>query len=74
LRRCAITRIDPKFTKHWRWKIGETIFYNGSLRRTPDDVKPVLIGLEVVLDAAPKENPKAKGITVQQLVDLRYIP
>jgi len=54
--------------------MGETIFYNGSLRKTPDDVKPVLIGLEVVLDAAPKENPKAKGITVQQLVDLRYIP
>jgi ABC-type nitrate/sulfonate/bicarbonate transport system substrate-binding protein len=28
----------------------------------------------VVLDAAAKENPKAKGLKVQQLVDLRYIP
>jgi hypothetical protein len=54
--------------------MGETIFYDGSLRRTPDDVKPILIEREVVLDATAKENPKAKGITVQQLVDLRYIP
>jgi len=36
--------------------MGETIFYNGSLRRTPDDVKPVLIGMEVVCDATAKEN------------------
>ena len=55
-------------------KMGETIFYDGSLRRTPDDVKPLLIGMEVLLNAAAKENPKAKGITVQQLVNLRYIP
>ena len=55
-------------------QMGETIFYDGSLRRTPDDVKPLLIGMEVLLNAAAKENPKAKGITVQQLVDLRYIP
>jgi len=54
--------------------MGETIFYDGSLRRTPDDVKPLLIGMEVLLNAAAKENPKAKGITVQQLVNLRYIP
>ena len=31
-------------------------------------------GMEVVLDAAAKENPKAKSLTVQQLIDLRYIP
>ena len=30
--------------------------------------------MEVVLDAAAKENSKAKGLTVQQLIDLRYIP
>ena len=52
---------------------GEVI-YDGSLRATPDDGKPTLKGMEVVLDAAAKENPKAKGLTVQQLIDLRYLP
>ena len=33
-----------------------------------------LKGMEVVIDAAGKENPKAKNITVQQLLDLRFIP
>jgi NitT/TauT family transport system substrate-binding protein len=54
-------------------QMGEVI-YDSSLRATPDDGRPTLKGMEVVLDAAAKENPKAKGITVQQLVDLRYIP
>jgi len=50
------------------------VIYDGSLRATPDDGKPTLKGMEVVLDAAAKENLKAKGLTVQQLIDLRYIP
>ena len=50
------------------------VIYDGSLRATPDDGKPTLKGMEVVLDAAAKENSKAKGLTVQQLIDLRYIP
>jgi hypothetical protein len=54
-------------------QMGETV-YDNSLRATPDDGKPTLKGMEVVIDAAAKENPKAKGLTVQQLVDLRYIP
>jgi ABC-type nitrate/sulfonate/bicarbonate transport system substrate-binding protein len=54
-------------------QMGEVV-YEGSLRATPDDGKPTLKGMEVVIDAAAKENPKAKGLTVQQLVDLRYIP
>lgn len=54
-------------------QMGEVI-YDGSLRATPDDGKPTLKGMEVVLDAAAKENSKAKGITIQQLVDLRYLP
>jgi NitT/TauT family transport system substrate-binding protein len=54
-------------------QMAETVF-EGSLRATPDDGKPTLKGMEVVLDAAAKENPKAKGLSVQQLVDLRYIP
>jgi ABC-type nitrate/sulfonate/bicarbonate transport system substrate-binding protein len=33
----------------------------------------VIKGMDIVLDAAAKENPKAKGLTVQQVVDLTYI-
>ena len=54
-------------------QMGEVI-YEGSLRATPDDGRPTLKGMEVVIDAAAKENPKAKGLSVQQLIDLRYIP
>jgi len=50
------------------------VVYDGSLRATPDDGKPTLKGMEVVLDAAAKENPKAKNLTVQQLMDLRFLP
>jgi NitT/TauT family transport system substrate-binding protein len=50
------------------------VVYDSSLRATPDDGKPTLKGMEVVIDAAAKENPKAKSLTVQQLVDLKYIP
>ena len=49
------------------------VVYDGSLRATPDDGKPTLKGMEVVLDAAGKENPKAKNLTVQQLMDLRFL-
>jgi len=54
-------------------QMGEVI-YDGSLRATPDDGRPTVKGMEVVIDAAAKENPKAKGLSVQQLIDLRYIP
>lgn len=54
-------------------QMAETV-YAASLRATPDDGRPTVKGMEVVLDAAAKENPKAKGLTVQQLLDLRYIP
>jgi NitT/TauT family transport system substrate-binding protein len=54
-------------------QMAETV-YEASLRATPDDGRPTLRGMEVVLDSAAKENPKAKGLTVQQLIDLRYIP
>ena len=52
-------------------QMAETVF-DGSLRATPDDAKPTIRGMEVVLAAAAKENPKAKSLTVQQLIDLRY--
>ena len=54
------------------WQMAEVV-YEGSLRATPDDGKPTLRGMEVVLDAAAKENPKAKSLTVQQLLDLRFL-
>jgi ABC-type nitrate/sulfonate/bicarbonate transport system substrate-binding protein len=47
--------------------------YDGSLRSTPDDGKPAVKGMEVVLDLLAKENPKAKSLTVQQIFDLRFI-
>jgi NitT/TauT family transport system substrate-binding protein len=54
-------------------QMAETV-YDGSLRSTPDDGRPTLKGMEIVLEAAAKESAKAKGLTVQQIVDLRYIP
>jgi ABC-type nitrate/sulfonate/bicarbonate transport system substrate-binding protein len=54
-------------------QMAETI-YEGSLRATPDDGKPTVKGMEVVLDSLAKENPKAKSLTVQQLLDLRFLP
>jgi NitT/TauT family transport system substrate-binding protein len=50
------------------------VVYDGSLRATPDDAKPTLKGMEIVLDTVAKENPKAKNLMIQQLMDLRFIP
>jgi hypothetical protein len=47
---------------------------SGYARSLPDDGRPTLKGLEVVLDALAKEDPKAKGLSVQQLLDLRFLP
>lgn len=54
-------------------QMGELI-YDTSLRSTPDDGRPTVKGMESVLETMAKDNPKARGLTVQQLVDLRYIP
>ncbi|TMB70678.1 MAG: ABC transporter substrate-binding protein [Deltaproteobacteria bacterium] len=54
-------------------QMAETV-YEGSLRATPDDGKPTVKGMEVVLDSLAKENPKAKSLTVQQLLDLKFLP
>ena len=62
----ALSRITDR-------QIGETV-YEGSLKSLPDDGRPTLKGLEVVLDAAAKENQKAKSLTVQQLVESRFLP
>ncbi len=52
-------------------QMAETV-YEGSLRATPDDGKPTVKGMELVLNLLAKENPKAKSLTVQQLFDLRF--
>jgi NitT/TauT family transport system substrate-binding protein len=48
--------------------------YNLRARAVPDDGKPTIKGLQVALDDIVKDNPKAKGLTVQQFVDLSYLP
>jgi ABC-type nitrate/sulfonate/bicarbonate transport system substrate-binding protein len=48
--------------------------YEGYMRSLPDDGRPTLKGLEIVLDALAKEDPKAKSLTVTQLLDLRFLP
>ena len=54
-------------------QMGE-IVYNGSLRATPDDGRPTLKGMELALDMLVKENPKAKSIALQQVVDTKFLP
>jgi hypothetical protein len=46
----------------------------GYMRSLPDDGRPTSKGLEVVLDALAKEDPKEKSLAVAQLLDLRYLP
>jgi NitT/TauT family transport system substrate-binding protein len=54
-------------------QMAETV-YDGTLRATPDDGKPTIKGMEAALDAIARDNPKAKTLTVHQLLDLRFIP
>ena len=54
-------------------QMAETV-YEGTLRATPDDGKPTIKGVEAALDAIARNNPKAKTLTVHQLLDLRFIP
>jgi hypothetical protein len=65
--------LEMIFNKLPERQMAETVF-DGSLRATPDDGRPTIKGMEIVLAAAAKENPKAKRLTVQQIADLRYIP
>jgi NitT/TauT family transport system substrate-binding protein len=43
-------------------------------RSLPDDGRPTLKGLEAVLADFAREEPKAKGLTVSQIVDLSFLP
>ncbi len=43
-------------------------------RSLPDDGRPTMQGLEVVLADFAREEPKAKGLTLAQIVDLSFLP
>ena len=43
-------------------------------RSLPDDGRPTIKGLEAVLTDFAKEEPKAKNLTVAQIVDLSFLP
>jgi hypothetical protein len=40
----------------------------------PDDGKPTIKGLQVALDDIARGNPRAKSISVEQLMDLSFLP
>jgi len=48
--------------------------YHQRARALPDDGRPTGKGLQLALDDVAKDNPKAKSLTVQQLMDLSFIP
>ena len=48
--------------------------YEVYTRSLPDDGKPTIKGLEAVLADFIREEPKAKGLTVAQIVDLSFLP
>jgi hypothetical protein len=43
-------------------------------RSLPDDGRPTIKGLETVLADFAREDPRAKGLTVAQIVDLSFLP
>jgi hypothetical protein len=48
--------------------------YAQRVRALPDDGKPTLKGMQLALDDIARDNPKAKSLTVQQLIDLTFLP
>jgi NitT/TauT family transport system substrate-binding protein len=48
--------------------------YNYRARAFPDDAKPTLKGIQLAIDELGKENPKAKSVTPQQVIDLSFLP
>ena len=54
-------------------QVGEIGF---DLRRKtlPTDGKPTVKGMQLVLDAAAEDDPKAKSLTPQELIDLSFLP
>ena len=44
------------------------------MRTRTDDGKPTLKGTQLANDELVKENPKAKNVTPQQVIDLSFLP
>ena len=48
--------------------------YTQRARALPNDGKPTIKGMQLALDDIAKDNPKAKSLTVQQLIDSSFLP
>jgi ABC-type nitrate/sulfonate/bicarbonate transport system substrate-binding protein len=48
--------------------------FDNYTRSLPDDGRPTLKGFETVLADFTREEPKAKGLTIAQIVDLSFLP
>ena len=48
--------------------------YHINLKTLPDDARVTVKGVQLVIDAAALEDPKAKNYTPQQLMDLSFLP
>jgi NitT/TauT family transport system substrate-binding protein len=53
--------------------LAETDYHTRS-RALPDDGRPTLKGLQLAVDELAKENPKARNVMPQQLIDLSFLP
>ncbi len=54
-------------------QIGE-FSYDYRVKILPRDGKPTFKGMQLVLDAAAEDDPKAKSLNPQQLIDLSFLP
>jgi NitT/TauT family transport system substrate-binding protein len=48
--------------------------YSYRARALPDDGKPTFKGMQWAIDEMAKENPKARGVTPEQVIDLSFLP
>lgn len=54
-------------------QVGE-FSYDYRVKILPKDGKPTVKGMQLVLDAAAEDDPKARSLDVQQLFDLSFFP
>ena len=48
--------------------------YSYRARALPDDGRPTFKGMQWAIDEMAKENPKARGVTPEQVIDLNFLP
>ncbi len=53
-------------------QIGE-VTYDYRIKTLPRDGKPTIKGMQLVIDAAAEDDPKAKNLNLKQLIDLSFI-